>query len=139
MDYYEIMEYTKNSPPGSNNSVLTTFGTGSGNNGARDRHVHEFLGSTKFAERGDDRHNHRVAGVTGEAIPIGNGGHVHKFRTNVDFFENHFHEVAGTTCPNIEVGNGRHVHFADVVTTIDDGHRHRLTFATLIENPAGPR
>lgn len=31
-------------------------------------HNHEFLGSTRFAEEGDDRHNHRFAGVTSEAI-----------------------------------------------------------------------
>lgn len=45
------------------------------------RHVHEFLGSTKFAEQGRDRHNHRFAGVTCEAIRCGNS-HVHKLRTN---------------------------------------------------------
>ena len=33
------------------------------------RHVHEFLGSTKLAEEEEERHNHRFAGVTGEAIP----------------------------------------------------------------------
>ena len=33
-----------------------------------DDHVHEFEGSTMFAEECDDRHNHRFAGVTGEAI-----------------------------------------------------------------------
>lgn len=46
-------------------------------------HVHEFLGSTHLAEAGQDRHNHRFAGVTDEAIPIGKGnvndGHRHEF------------------------------------------------------------
>ncbi|MGF7050283.1 hypothetical protein J2T13_004808 [Paenibacillus sp. DS2015] len=32
------------------------------------RHVHEFEGSTKLAEEGADRHNHRFAGVTGESV-----------------------------------------------------------------------
>ena len=54
-------------------------------------HVHEFLGSTHLAEAGEDRHNHRFAGVTGEAIPLENGKHVHDFRSNTDFFENHHH------------------------------------------------
>jgi hypothetical protein len=35
------------------------------------RHVHEFEGSTKLAEEGADRHNHRFAGVTGQAIRVG--------------------------------------------------------------------
>jgi hypothetical protein len=41
------------------------------------RHVHEFEGSTKLAEQGSDRHNHRFAGVTGQAIRVGKS-HVHE-------------------------------------------------------------
>lgn len=43
----------------------------------RQTHVHEFTGSTEFAEEGRDRHNHRFAGVTGEAIRYGKS-HVYK-------------------------------------------------------------
>jgi hypothetical protein len=95
-------------------------------------HVHEFLGSTHLAEAGEDRHNHRFAGVTEEAIPIGNGRHVHNFRSNTDFFENHFHMVKGRTGPNIELPDGKHIHFEEAVTTVNDGHRHEFEFATLI-------
>ncbi|WP_428993735.1 YmaF family protein [Brevibacillus choshinensis] len=51
--------------------------------------MHEFTGSTKFAEEGDERHNHRFAGVTGKAIRRGNS-HIHIIRTKADFFD-HFH------------------------------------------------
>jgi hypothetical protein len=95
-------------------------------------HVHEFLGSTGFAEPGEERHNHRFAGVTGEAIPLGNGRHVHEFRSNTDFVENHIHVVQGKTGPDIMVGDNKHIHFVDSFTTVDEGHRHRFTFATLI-------
>lgn len=95
-------------------------------------HVHEFEGSTHLAEQGADRHNHRFAGVTGEAIFNGTGRHVHEFRSNTDFFENHHHEVKGKTGVNISVGEDKHIHFVDSFTTIDDGHRHEFEFATLI-------
>lgn len=99
----------------------------------RQRHTHEFLGSTKLAELQDDPHNHRFAGVTGQAIKYGRS-HVHKIRTNTDFFD-HFHEVIVTTGPAIPVGDGRHVHFVMGRTTLNDGHRHKFIFATLIEKP----
>lgn len=102
-------------------------------------HVHEFLGSTRIVE--DDNcefHNHRLAGVTGEAIPINNGrNHYHNINTRTDFFEDHFHEVNVRTGPAIRVGNGRHVHFVYATTRTRDGHRHNFILATLIENPIG--
>ncbi|MBU5439596.1 YmaF family protein [Tissierella sp. MSJ-40] len=100
-------------------------------------HVHEFLGSTRLAEQGEDRHNHRFAGVTSEAIPIQGGGHKHGLFTNTDFFIDHLHELATETGPAIPVGGGKHVHFVTARTTIDDGHFHEVVFATLIENPIG--
>ncbi len=100
--------------------------------GYKQKHVHEFLGSTHLAEAGEDRHNHRFAGVTGEAIPIGNGRHVHDFRSNTDFFENHHHIVSGKTGEDIKLPEGKHIHFVDSFTTINDGHRHEFEFATLI-------
>lgn len=98
-------------------------------------HVHEFLGSTRLAEIDDpeDVHNHRFAGVSGEAIRRGNS-HVHKINTNTDFFD-HFHMIKVTTGPAIPVGNGRHVHFVYGVTTCNDGHMHKFIFATLIDSP----
>jgi hypothetical protein len=96
-------------------------------------HVHEFLGSTKLAEQGDERHNHRFAGVTSEVIPQGDS-HVHVIFTNTDFFDHH-HEVAIKTGPAIPVGNGKHIHFVKGRTTLDDGHVHQFEFATLIQKP----
>jgi len=100
-------------------------------------HVHEFLGSTKLAEEGEDRHNHRFAGVTSEVIPMGTS-HVHALLTNTDFFDHH-HEIGVLTGPAIEIGGGKHIHFVeDANTTFDDGHCHKVTFATLIQSPLLP-
>lgn len=99
----------------------------------RQKHVHEFVGSTKL-EEGSPLHNHRFAGVSGEAIPISNSSHKHKICTRTDFF-NHFHEIEDCTGPAIDVGNGRHVHYVKGRTTVNDGHSHNYQFATLIECP----
>ena len=101
----------------------------------RQRHVHEFTASTKLAESGADRHNHRFAGVTGQAIKVGNS-HVHEIDlTNTDFL-NHFHKVKKIrTGPAIPVGYGKHVHFVTGMTTLNDGHVHNFNFATLIQKP----
>lgn len=97
------------------------------------RHVHEFTGSTRLAELEEDPHNHRFAGVSGQAIPV-RGSHVHEIISRTDFFD-HFHVIRVITGPAIPVGNGRHVHFVRAVTSVNDQHRHRLIFATLIESP----
>ncbi|MBU5484345.1 YmaF family protein [Clostridium sp. MSJ-11] len=97
-------------------------------------HVHEFEGSTRLAEQGAERHNHRFAGVTSEVIPMGNS-HVHAILTNTDFFEDHHHELGVTTGLAINVGGGKHIHLATGVTTIDDGHNHSFIFTTLIQDP----
>lgn len=99
-------------------------------------HVHELVGSTKIAELRDNPHNHRFAGVSGEAIPV-KGGHVHEVMARTDFFENHYHEFEGTSSLEIPVGNGRHVHFVKATTTCNDGHRHKLIVASLIDDPTG--
>ena len=96
-------------------------------------HVHEFLGSTKLAEEGDDRHNHRFAGVTSEVIPQGDS-HVHAILTNTDFLDHH-HEIGVTTGLAQPVGNGKHIHFVTGTTTLVDGHVHEFQFATLIDSP----
>ena len=59
-------------------------------------HVHEYESSVKLAEECDDRHNHRVAGVTGEAIFLRNGNHVHRVNDNTDFLDHH-HRICDTT------------------------------------------
>lgn len=51
----------------------------------RQAHNHEIIGSTRMAERGEDRHNHRFAAVSGRAIPVPDGNHVHELFTNTDF------------------------------------------------------
>jgi hypothetical protein len=100
----------------------------------RQTHTHEFEASTKLAEEGDDRHNHRFAGVTGEAIPIGYGNHKHEIFTRTDFF-GHFHFIKIETGPAIPVGCGKHVHLVRGFTSVNDGHYHEFIFATLIEEP----
>ncbi len=107
------------------------------NTSEEQRHVHEFVGSTQFAEEGDDRHNHRFAGVSGEAIRKGRS-HVHCIRTSTDTFEDHHHEICQESGPAIFVNDGsgcKHIHFVDGRTSRNDGHRHGFDFATLIENP----
>ena len=92
-------------------------------------HVHEFEESTKLAEEGDDRHNHRVAGVTSEVILIDGGpDHRHAFLTNTDFLDHH-HEIGGITGPVIPItGSTKHVHLMSGTTTTDDGHQHEYLF-----------
>lgn len=97
------------------------------------RHVHEFLGSTKLAEEEEERHNHRFAGVTGEAISRGRS-HFHEIVTNTDFFDHH-HVVRIRTGPAIPVGDGKHIHFVEGMTTVNDNHDHDFEFATLIDSP----
>lgn len=99
------------------------------------QHVHEFNGSTRLAEMGEDAHNHRFAGVSGRALPF-HGSHVHEIETSTDSIDHrHFiREVSGIAKP---VGGGRHVHFVNGNTTFVDQHRHQFIVATLIENPIG--
>ncbi|WP_138211256.1 YmaF family protein [Hathewaya histolytica] len=99
----------------------------------RQRHVHEFLGSTKLAEECDERHNHRFAGVTGQAFRCGRS-HAHRIRVRTDFFD-HFHEICITTGPAIETCDGKHIHCVTGVTTCNDEHRHEFIATTLIESP----
>lgn len=99
----------------------------------KQRHVHEFEGSTRFAEQGNDRHNHRFAGVSGEAIPYKNS-HVHKIITNTDFTD-HYHKICICTGPAIYIGGGKHIHLVKGYTTSNDGHVHGFIFTTLIEAP----
>ena len=99
-------------------------------------HVHEYSESVKLAESGNDRHNHRAAGVTGEAIPTSDGrSHVHRIYDNVDFLD-HFHQIRVVTGPAIRIpGTNKHVHLVRGNTTVNDGHRHEFLFTTQIDAP----
>ncbi len=102
----------------------------------RQAHNHEIIGSTRMAERGEDRHNHRFAAVSGRAIPLPDGNHVHELFTNTDFFLDHYYQIEGTSGPGIPVGEGKHIHFVSARTSVDDGHSHTFVFASLIEDPS---
>lgn len=99
------------------------------------RHVHEIAGSVMIAEPEGEAHNHRFAGVSGEAILIP-GGHVHDVEIRTDFYEDHFHMIVGQSGPANPVGD-RHVHFVMAETTMEDGHVHQFRVASLIEDPIG--
>ena len=97
-------------------------------------HVHEYLGSVKLEEDGEDRHTHRFAGISGEMIPI-RGSHIHKIKTHTDYYNDHFHDVEILMGPAVDVGGGKHIHFVGGWTAYEDQHRHNFAFATLIESP----
>lgn len=102
-------------------------------------HVHEVVGSVRLAELEEDPHNHRFAGVTEEIIQTPEG-HVHRFCTKTDFYEDHFHRISVTTGTPVWVGEGedrRHIHFIDRNTEPRDGHFHEFIVSTLIDNPIG--
>lgn len=105
----------------------------------KQEHVHEVTGSVRLAELGEDAHNHRFEGTTGEPIRVP-GGHIHKLQTRTDFYEDHYHPIYVKTCIDVKVGEGRdarHVHFIDSRTEEVDGHVHKFIDVTLIENPIG--
>lgn len=104
-----------------------------------DIHVHEYAESVKLAEPNDDRHNHRVAGVTGQAMPINNGtDHVHMIKDNTDFFD-HFHVICVTTGPMIMIpGTTKHVHLISGNTSTFDEHCHPFLFTTNVQAPLLP-
>ncbi len=95
------------------------------------RHVHEVQGSVEIAEPREEPHNHRFATVSGEAIQINGGNHVHEVTFRTDFYENHFHEFSGKTCGAIPVGD-RHVHFMESVTTKKMDISMNLDFLRLL-------
>ena len=83
-----------------------------------------------------DAHNHRFALVSGEAIPFGHKDHYHEVKFRTDFYEDHYHVFVGKTGGAVPVGD-RHVHFLESQTSLNDGHKHKFRFATLIEDPIG--
>lgn len=100
-------------------------------------HTHEYEGSTKYAEKCEEKHNHRFAGVSGEAIYYGKS-HYHWIKTRTDFGD-HFHYICVRSGPAVIVNPCdkvlKHVHFVKGMTSVDDKHCHDFVFATLIEKP----
>lgn len=102
------------------------------------QHTHEYTGGSELAAPDVSLlHNHRLAGVTGEAIQLPDGNHVHNLQGATDFTKGHFHTIAERTGPAIPTGDGRHVHYAKGETSFDGEHLHGYKFATLIDDPTG--
>jgi hypothetical protein len=103
-------------------------------------HVHEFVGSTELAGEDPMRHNHRFAGISGEAIYVP-GSHVHRLAARTDFFDHYhdFHVISGPATflldSEVKKSDRKHVHFAEGATASADSHVHRFEFATLVEAP----
>jgi len=101
-------------------------------------HTHEFTASTELELQGDLRHKHRFAGVTGEAIPVGQN-HFHRIKVNTTFEIGHFHEVILKTGLGITVNPEAppdeqvHIHFVEGETTVNGVvlHDHDVRFVTL--------
>lgn len=113
------------------NNPIDDKGVNANNKACKQKHTHEFLGSTKIDKKKHSSHNHRFAGITGEAIIRGNS-HIHNICTNTDYFD-HYHGIKITSGPAIFVGSGRHIHFVIGNTTLEDGHQHKFILATLID------
>lgn len=103
-------------------------------------HVHEFSGSTELTEEGVARHNHRFAGISGEAIYVP-GSHVHRLAARTDYFDHYheFHVISGPATflldSEVKKSDRKHVHFAEGATGYADSHIHSFEFATLVEAP----
>ncbi|MBC5626462.1 hypothetical protein H8S10_13435 [Clostridium sp. NSJ-49] len=107
------------------------------NENYNDKHVHEFTGSVKLAETGDDRHNHRTAGITSEPIYCENGRHYHLIKAQTDSApDDHHHPIIIRTGLDIKIrGTNKHVHAIKGATRVVDQHCHNFEFATLTERP----
>lgn len=94
-------------------------------------HTHEFLGNAMISEATRDPHNHRLSGISSEAISAP-GGHIHEIVGNTGFDNNHLHRFSLRSSLQIPVGDNRHIHLIKGVSTIDDGHSHNIEISTLI-------
>jgi len=101
-------------------------------------HVHEYTGSAELAAPTTNLlHNHRFSGITGEAVQLPDGNHVHNLHSATDFTRGHFHTIDDKTGPAIPMGDGKHVHYAKGESSHDAEHLHAFKFATLIDDPTG--
>lgn len=103
-----------------------------GYNYIKQRHVHEILGVV--AKNGESQHSHRFATVSGEAILLKEGSHIHRIIARTDF-HGHYHEILSITGPALYVGKGKHLHFTKGKTSVIDGHSHNYQAASLIDDP----
>ncbi len=68
-------------------------------------HVHEYRNKTSV----DDRHKHRMEGITGPAVRVGNT-HIHYLCGSTSFDDGHRHLYTDYTGPAIETRDNSHVH-----------------------------
>lgn len=130
-EYYSE-EYNEN-----NNDNCNERHNNNCNESYNDKHVHEFTGSVKLAEEGEDRHNHRTAGITSEPRYCENGRHYHLIKTETDSApDDHHHPILVRTGLDIKIrGTNKHVHAIKGATRVVDQHCHNFEFATLTERP----
>ena len=98
-------------------------------------HVHEFKGDTEYAEEGNKRHNHQFTGVTSQVIPMGDS-HIHGLFIKIEFLNHHHQVIATTGFPIYVWGKDKtHVHFVKSITTMDEGHFHKIWINSLFPSP----
>ena len=71
----------------------------------RQKHVHEVLGSVKIYDEKGECHNHRFAGMTGEAVSVRNGkSHIHYVYAKNEISDGHRHEFQVATLIEDPIG-----------------------------------
>ncbi len=99
-------------------------------------HTHEYVGSVLIVhDKEIKNHNHRFTGVTGEAIYMQDGTHIHYINSRTDYFDDHYHDVCAMSEKCVYLETGKHVHYMHGTTDEQKGHKHKFQAATLIENP----
>jgi hypothetical protein len=89
-------------------------------------HVHEFQTTAEI----EDEHFHRIAGVSGMALPTANS-HVHELCGQTTFEDGHFHPFYIVSGPAVAVSADAHVHYAEGMTAMVDGHTHKVDLTTF--------
>ena len=90
-------------------------------------HVHQFSAETDSAKIGNSHHDHYLSGVTGKAIIIGDGNHIHRLTTQT-VLGDHQHDIDLYTGPAIPTKGGRHVHKVLGESETSRNHAHKLNF-----------
>jgi hypothetical protein len=76
----------------------------------------------------DRNHAHQCLDITGPAVMTADGGHVHHSESWVMYEDGHTHYYKAVSGPSMPTPNGGyHVHNWDFYTTVEGGHRHRVT------------
>lgn len=69
------------------------------------KHVHEVLGSVKIYDEKGECHNHRFAGMTGEAVSVRSGkSHIHYVYAKTEISDGHRHEFQVATLIEDPIG-----------------------------------